>query len=302
MSTLYPGALDDNTTLPNPSALNPTNNPSLSAMSSNEHDAIKAIEAKLGTSASTPTANNLLVGTGVGTSTWSKASPTGTIVGTTDSQTLTNKTITGGTISGATISNPTLTVDSVNEFTAANGVTIDGVLLKDSKMNGSYITDGTVANAQLANGVVVQVVSTNFTNAITGTTQIPLDNTIPQNTEGFEVMTQAITPKSATNILVIDATVFMASDTAGRWLTAALFQDSTVNALAVDASFLTTATGVITIPLSHSMVAGTTSSTTFKIRIGTNNTGTTSFNASAAGSPLFGATTKSFIRITEHKA
>lgn len=61
---------------------------------------------------------------------------------------------TGGTFTSVNIVNPTLTVDTVSEYTAANGVTIDGVLLKDSKMNGSYITNASVNTAQLANASV----------------------------------------------------------------------------------------------------------------------------------------------------
>lgn len=71
------------------------------------------------------------------------------VVTLTGSQTLTNKVLTSPTINTATIANPTLTTDTVSEFTSAAGVTIDGVLLKDSKMNGSYITDATVDTAQL---------------------------------------------------------------------------------------------------------------------------------------------------------
>lgn len=67
MATPFPSALDDNTTLPNPSANNPTNNPSLSAGQTNQNDSIKAIEKKLGTGSSTAAANQVLRGTGAGT-------------------------------------------------------------------------------------------------------------------------------------------------------------------------------------------------------------------------------------------
>lgn len=52
-------------------------------------------------------------------------------------QTLTNKTLTSPTINTATIANPTLTVDSIAEYTGANGVTIDGLNIKDSALNTS---------------------------------------------------------------------------------------------------------------------------------------------------------------------
>ena len=50
----------------------------------------------------------------------------------------------------------------------------------------------------------VQVVNTQTGAVDTGTTAMPCDDTIPQNTEGDEFMTLAITPTSATNKLKID--------------------------------------------------------------------------------------------------
>ena len=55
-----------------------------------------------------------------------------------------------------------------------------------------------------ADGGVVQVVNTTTGAVATGTTTMPQDDTIPQNTEGDEYMTLAITPKDATNKLKID--------------------------------------------------------------------------------------------------
>jgi hypothetical protein len=76
----------------------------------------------------------------------------------TGSQTFTNKTLTSPTINTPTITNPTITVDSISEFTAANGVTIDGLNIKDSKLNTNNsvvtanITDTAVTPAKLQSG------------------------------------------------------------------------------------------------------------------------------------------------------
>lgn len=293
----YPTSLDSFT---NPSSGDTTAAVDHAAQHANANDAIEALEAKLGISASTPTLGKLLRGTGVGTSEWDKDAPSGTIVGTTDSQTLTNKTLTSPTINTAILNNPTLKTDTIAEYTGAAGVTIDGVLLKDSKMNGSYLTDSTVGQNALINGVVVQVATTNYSAVGTGTTTIPFDDTVPQNTEGTEFMTQTITPRSATNVLVIETLLFL-SGSLTSYLIAALYQDSTASAIAAGVQTVPTASYVYQVALRHTMVAGTTSPTTFKVRAGLQTAGTITFNGSVSAR-LFGAISKSNIKITEYKA
>lgn len=73
------------------------------------------------------------------TRTFTLPDATTTLVGTDATQTLTNKTLTSPTINTATISNPTLTVDTVSEFTSANGVTVDGLLIKDGALPAGNI-------------------------------------------------------------------------------------------------------------------------------------------------------------------
>lgn len=111
-------------------------------------------------------------------------------------------------------------------------------------------------------------------------------------------MTQAITPKATTNTLLIEG-VIMLSNSGAANLIVALFQDATANALAAWESYQGTATGVLMVPFMYSMTAGTTSSTTFKIRAGSPS-GTTYFNGVAAGS-RFSTAAKSMITITEYK-
>lgn len=135
-----------------PTLTNPTSGTSPATLShaqqhADANDNIEALCAKLGIGAATPIANRLLTGTGAGTSDWSKVSPNGTIVGTTDTQTLTNKTLTSPTINTPTIVNPTLQTDTISEYTSANGVTIDGLNIKD----GVITTVGAVGTAALQN-------------------------------------------------------------------------------------------------------------------------------------------------------
>jgi hypothetical protein len=147
-------------------------------------------------------------------------------------------------------------------------------------------------------GAVVQIVQTQTSAVSTGTTTIPFDDTIPQNTEGNEFLTRAITPTSATNELHFDINILASVNTDSRHITVALFQDTTANALAVTSCFTANGTKILTISLTHKMTAGTTSATTFKVRIGCETSGTITLNGES-GSRVFGGVAVSSIRITE---
>ena len=144
---------------------------------------------------------------------------------------------------------------------------------------------------------VRQVVSTITGAVATGTTAIPVDDTIPQSTEGDQYMTLSITPKSATSKLVIEV-AWIGSQSVNSQVTAALFQDSTANALAAVASEVITGNQtIIALNFRYVMTSGTTSSTTFKVRAG-GTSGTTTFNGRNTGR-LFGGVMASSIVITE---
>ncbi len=150
-------------------------------------------------------------------------------------------------------------------------------------------------------GDTVQVINTQTGEVSTGTTLIPFDNTIPQITEGTQFMTASITPTNASNVLIIEAVIHMANSTGGA-NTAALFQDSTANALAgVISSQYGVSGGVQPVVLRHRMVAGTTSETTFRLRAGPAGAGTLTFNGVSAGR-ILGGVLASSITITEIKA
>ena len=167
---------------------------------------------------------------------------------------------------------------------------------------GQFIkTDGSKALsfATITTGKVLQMVYV-FTGAYaTGSTTIPFDDTIPQITEGNEVMTLAITPTSATSKLLVNVDVSGASNVQGNW-TAALFRDSTANALA---AAQTKQSDVNPDHLDHLHLtwvadADSTSATTFKVRCGQTNAGDWYFNGQNA-SRWFGGVSNSGITITE---
>lgn len=63
-------------------------------------------------------------------------------------------TIDGVLLKDNDVSADEVSTDTISEKTSSTGVTIDGVLLKDNEMNGSYLTDGTVSTAKIADDAV----------------------------------------------------------------------------------------------------------------------------------------------------
>ena len=144
---------------------------------------------------------------------------------------------------------------------------------------------------------VQQVVFSSTTSYASGSTSLPYDNTIPQNTEGDQYMTATITPKSATSKLVIHVVGVFWTASANA-ISGALFQDSTANALAVSYCYAPNANNGSTITINYSMTSGTTSATTFKFRAGANGVQTIYFNGTN-GSGIFNGTCMSSIMIME---
>ena len=152
-----------------------------------------------------------------------------------------------------------------------------------------------------APGHVIQVVN-NTTTAVNnlGDVVIPYDDTIPQNTEGGEVMTLAITPISASSKLLIDVIVNHSTTLSGEKVVTALFQDSNANALACSCGEHYDSVYMNTEVLKHYMTAGTTSATTFKVRIGRTDSHSNPFTINGYdGARKFGGVSSTSITIME---
>ena len=145
-------------------------------------------------------------------------------------------------------------------------------------------------------GETVQVRRNQTGASATGTGTIPMDDTIPQNTEGNEYMAQAITPRMAINLLHIHHNAFYGNSAVNN-LIAAIFKDTTADALATRVVTVASANYFVTLSVDHFISAGTTSSTTFKIRVGGSVAGTTRINGQTAR--LFGGTAAAIMQVTE---
>lgn len=170
MATNYPSSTDNGTTLPNPNSSNFLNSPDHASLHGNANDAIKAIEAKVGTGASTPVANRLLYGDGTGTSSWTQLTSAQLAAS------LTNETGTGLAVFNDTPTLLTPKMDTINEATATNGVTIDGLNIKDNKLNTNdsvvtnNITDGAVTGSKLSTSAIKLGFASTTTNFVTAST------------------------------------------------------------------------------------------------------------------------------------
>lgn len=142
-------------------------------------------------------------------------------------------------------------------------------------------------------------IARNSTGAVaTGTTQIPFDDTIPQNTEGDQYMSQAITPLSGANLLRVFHTGFYSNSAAGNILQTALFRDTTANAVASTVTQANSANQPNEVVITYTALASAATLTTFKTRSGPGGAITVTFNG-ASSARLYGGTMDSVLEVLE---
>jgi hypothetical protein len=185
----------------------------------------------------------------------------------------------------------TLTVSDMGD--CANGIAIEvsaattaSITTKDFRISEAQLELGgsrsgfSGVNAETTKssvrpGTLVQTVRNSASTVITVNVQTPDDNTTPQNTEGEEIITQAITPVYASSILRVRCIIpfgYVGSGGSGA-LTCALHRDSTADAVAVMRRFCTGVNTQDVVVLEHEESASSTAATTFKLRCGRDSTG-----------------------------
>lgn len=184
----------------------------------------------------------------------------------------------------------------------SKALTILGYLEATEATAGTWATTPSVVKAfqpgDALPGDTIQSARTDTGAVATGSTSIPYDDTTPQNTEGDQYMTQAITPKSGANLLDVFLGAEFGNSGTTNATVMALFVDSVSSALKVSTVTNPALNNTSQTVLYHRAQAVTTSATTFKLRAGTNNGATLTFNGAAAGR-LFGGTVNSFMQISE---
>jgi hypothetical protein len=130
----------------------------------------------------------------------------------------------------------------------------------------------------------------------TTTTQMVLDDTIPQVTEGYQVMWIPIAPTSSNNKLLVE--VSMPISSTGTRVISALFQDATANALVAARDYGPNAEELGNMVYSYMGTAGTTSNTHLEVRVGPSDANTVTLNG-VTGGRQFGGINYSSITVTE---
>jgi len=151
-------------------------------------------------------------------------------------------------------------------------------------------------------GRVAQVVNYSSGALAVATALIPFDDTIPQITEGTEWGTLAITPILASSNLMIEVVLQVGrTNYLAGYQTAALFVDSTANAICVAASYednyAASIAGMQTIAMRLYVAASSTTTRTYKVRFGAS-ANYMNINGVGAGR-IFGGMCVSSITITE---
>lgn len=174
-----------------------------------------------------------------------------------------------------------------------------GQVLTASQMNQVEVNvrDHVHGTAGVSDSKIVQVVEgTPYTANTALSTTIPGDDTIPQITEGTELVTVTITPHSATNRLRFDFEGAGQSSGGTSTICAALFQGAIANALY--AIFGTQADGfALFLKGTYEMAAGTTSATTFRVRVGPN--ANTFYTNGVSTGRIYGGVAAWRLRVTE---
>lgn len=146
-----------------------------------------------------------------------------------------------------------------------------------------------VNGVAVSGGITVRQGRTNFTTYQTVTTVMPNDDTAPQITEGVELATLVVTPRSASSILRIR--IGLAWSTNGVTISpvVAVFVDATATAIAATTFMSEVSTTVVNSSMYEwEIAAGSTSARTYRLRVGPGTAGSIFVNGDSVARQLSG--------------
>lgn len=138
-----------------------------------------------------------------------------------------------------------------------------------------------------APGAVIGSAYAQYTANADITTPIPIDDTIPQNTEGTQILTVTLTPSSTMSKVRVRFQAW-ATHTAVQNVIAALFVGTAADAVRADVKTVPIASGNVGLGFEFEHTPGITTPVTYAIRVGPFN-GTMRLNGSPSGRNFGGA-------------
>jgi hypothetical protein len=147
-------------------------------------------------------------------------------------------------------------------------------------------------------GTLAQVLRDVETTYSTTTSVIPDDNTIPQQSEGTEILAVTITPTNAASKIRIRCSVMATHGTAANPYILSLFQDSVASAFAATMGMGANSGWPQNTMIESVVDAASTTTRTYKLRIGGGTTGTVAINGNTTAR-LFGGVSASTMEVEE---
>lgn len=201
MATTYPGTLDS---FVNPVGTNTLDSPDHATQHTNTNGAAVALETKIGVGSGSPVLNQIMVGSGNGTSGWTGTWNNATLgTATINASTIGTPAITGGTANAITLGTPTI-----------GTITIPGTVTPLTPSAALSPASGTIAdsaggtltvNAQ-AGQVFYSAFGTAAGNRTIGT---------PQNATAWQAITYALKASGSANGTLVWAPIFRMSSNTG---------------------------------------------------------------------------------------
>jgi hypothetical protein len=189
------------------------------------------------------------------------------------------------------------------------GTTVDWVLESGTLRYQGLALPGTagainvvevqVNGVKQSSGLIIRHGRTNYTTYNSTAATIANDDSIPLNTEGLEIATLAVTPRSASSVLRIKIGVCWTTNGGTCPLIAAVFVDSTANAIAAGSFW-----PEVNVTVSNNamyeweIAAGSTTARTYKLRVGPGTAGILYLNGDNTARQL-GGLQQCFISVEE---
>lgn len=178
----------------------------------------------------------------------------------------------GPTLSGRTV------LASTNSNAAISASSAAEVFISPAAEDVAFVASNMPA------GMVLQCLQNTYVTNTNLSTALPYDDTVPQSTEGTEVLSQAITPRNANSKFLVFATVF--GDTDVQSLNVALFRGTTcINAAAANQ------TTEANVPLQLLDAPASASAQTYSVRVGPTSGNTARLNGTTSARRFGGTST-----------